>query len=189
METQKRKRKRIYPENKDMGNIAIVDEIAFVQNCASPNARKVVSIDETFQIDIWEDKHYHLREQHGDTNGKREGIEPKKTQEIIKEALKHLIFYSGVVKNFSFLNYKLPLGSRALRILCQKIYDGNTTNVIIEGRVIGLNCFEITVFTALQKNDFEPSDGQYVLELLGNENSILSHYTKRFNKLNEICSI
>ena len=166
---------------------AILDELEFTTNKSSVNARKIGNKIEQTSIDFWIDKHYHIRSQHGDQYGKREGIEPERVKEIIEESLKHLIFYSAVVKNFSFLNYNANPSERSLRVVCQKTYNNNKTNVIIEAHVLTLSVFEITIFTAMQADEFKLSDGQYSIELLGGGNSILYHFSRGVTS--EIASI
>lgn len=184
--TEKRRRHIISHKNPNAVP-AIVDELEFVANKSSPNARKIAEKIINTNIDFWIDKHYHIRMQHGDEEGKREGIEQDRVLEIVKESLKHLMVYSATVKNFTFLNYNTPKGSRNVRVVCQKYFDENKTNVVIEGHLIGLNVFEITILTAIQKNEYQPSDGQYTLELLGSGNSILFHYNR--GSLNEVSQI
>lgn len=183
--SENRRRRRI-PLNKN-AMPAIIDELEFIANKCSPNARRIGKKIESTNIDLWIDKHYHIRYHIGDENGKREGIEPEKVHGIVEEALKHLIVYSAIVKNFTFLNHNAVKGERALRVICQKEFDSGKTNVTIEGHFVSLNEFEITIVTAIQKNDYQPSDGQYAVELLGNGNSILYHCAR--GKITEISSI
>lgn len=188
METNRRERRRhLLSERAREATPAIVDEAEFIENKCSPNAKRFSQRVENTNIDIWIDKHYHIRSHLGDEYGKRDGIEPEKVREIVEEAIRHLIVYSGIVKNFTFLNYRHAKGQRALRIVCQKEYGGNKTNVTIEAHLTNLNEIEITIVTAIQKNDYQPSDGQYVIELLGGGNSTLLHFAR--NKLNEICDL
>ena len=183
---ENRRRRRISLQPK--GTPAIIDELEFISNKCSLNARRIgEKIETTTVVDFWIDKHYHIRYQHGDEKGKREGIEPEKVQNIVTESLKHLIFYAGSVKNFTFLNHNIKTGNRNLRVVCQKVFDGNKTNVTIEAHIISLNEFEITIVTAIQNNDYLPSDGQYTIELLGGENSCL-YYSSR-GKISEISNI
>lgn len=166
---------------------AIIDELEFTANKCSPNARKIGNKIESTNVDFWIDKHYHIRYHQGDEYGKRDGIEPEKVHGIVEEALRHLILYSGSVKNFTFLNHNPESGGRNLRVVCQKNFDGQKTNVTIEAHIISLNEFEITIVTAIQKNDYQPSDGQYAVELLGNDNSILVQSSR--GKITDISSI
>lgn len=186
MTQENRRRRRIPLQSK--GIPAIVDELEFISNKSSHNARRMCEkIESSIFADFWIDKHYHIRYHQGDEAGKREGIEPEKVESIVKESLKHLIVYAGSVKNFTFLNHNSKMGERSLRVVCQKVFNGNKTNVTIEAHIISLNEFEITIVTALQKNDYLPSDGQYTIELLGGENSSLFHSSR--GKILEVSSI
>lgn len=186
MPQENRRRRRISLQPK--GNPAIFDELEFTSNKCSLNARRIGErIENTTVVDFWIDKHYHIRYHQGDEKGKREGIEPEKVENIVKESLKHLIVYAGSVKNFTFLNHNTKTGDRNLRVVCQKVFDGNKTNVTIEAHIISLNEFEITIVTALQKNEYFPSDGQYVIELLGGGNSCLYHSSR--GKISEVSNI
>lgn len=182
-----KRRRRLLSERVRKATPAILDEAEFIANKCSPNARRFSKTIENTNIDIWIDKHYHIRSHLGDEYGKRDGIEPERVREIVEEAIRHLIVYSGVVKNFTFLNYRHIKGQRALRVVCQKEYEGNKTNVTIEAHLVNLNEIEITIITAIQKNDYQPSDGQYVIELLGGGNSTLLHFAR--NSLSEICNL
>lgn len=167
---------------------AIIDDLVFEKNQCSNFARKIAEDVHGISLNYWIDKHYHNRYYIGDADGKREGIEPGNVYALVMEAVKHLMFYSGVVKNFKFLNYKPnPADGRLLRVVCQKVIEGHKLNVIIECHAIKLDMFEITIITALQKEDFEISDGQYSIELLGAGNSTLFHCSR--GKLVEISSI
>jgi hypothetical protein len=185
--TENRRRRRVNLQKNPNAIPAIVDELEFIENRCSLKARKIGDRIENTNIDFWIDKHYHIRHQHGDEDGKREGIELEKVYEIVQESLKHLMVYSATVKNFTFLNHNAPKGGRNLRIVCQKFYKENKTNVTIEGHLISLNEFEITIVTAIQKNEYQPSDGQYAVELLGAGNSTLIHCNR--GNLNEISHI
>lgn len=185
--TENRRRRRQHLQQNPNAVPAIVDELEFGKNMCSQNARKIGEQVEKTTVGLWIDKHYHIRVQHGDESGKREGIETEKVYEIVQESLKHLSVYSAIVKNFTFLNHNLPPGDRAVRVICQKCFDGNKTNVTIEGHFVSLNDIEITIVTAIQKNDYQPSDGQYAIELLGGGNSVLLHCSKQ--KITEISNI
>lgn len=181
-------RKRI-PLNKKPERIfePIKDDLEFTNNKASQNARKKHIFSESLIFNVWHEKHYHLREQLGDENGPRNGINHEIVHEILEESFGHLILYSGMIKNFTFLNYKVIPGNRNLRVVCQKQIGSEKTNVVIEVHVLGVNEFEVTIITAIQTNEYHPSDGQFTIELLGGKNSILSLFAR--GKLTEISSI
>lgn len=165
----------------------IEDEMAFVANKSSSNARIITTIDERIGVKIWFDKHYLDRHQHGDERGKRIGIDTSTVESLVINCIKHLLLYGSYVKNFTFLNNGKPISGRSLRVVCQQETKDGKLNVIIEAHFISLYEYEITVITAICKEDFEISDGQYAIELTGKDNSTL-----RFNsrgRINEVFSI
>ncbi len=185
---ENRKRRRIHKQPGYQGIPALPDDKQFIQNRCSPNARKIGTRIESTSIDYWIDKHYHIREQLGDDLGKRNGIEQEKVHPLVQECLKHLIFYSSTVKGFHFLNHNSHAGGRMLRIICQQeAEDGEKLNVMIEGHVLGLNEYEITIISAIKKADFQFSDGQYGVELMGQNNSVLLFSSR--GSISEISSI
>jgi hypothetical protein len=166
-------RKRI-PYIKPTGELPIFDEMEYKENKCSSKARQIRTTKEGLNINIWFDKHYLDRYQHGDNNGKRDGIDQDIVLSLVIQVIKHLLFYSAVVKNFTFLNHNYQYSTgRAIRIVCQKIANGSLLNVPIEVHFISIDEYEITVITAMSKDDFTLSDGQYAIEILGKNNSIL----------------
>ena len=71
---------------------AIVDPLEFKKNKCSDNACHITTKVENIDIDLWYDKHYHLREQVGDENGKRDGIDREVIQSLVLTSIKHLMF-------------------------------------------------------------------------------------------------
>lgn len=176
--TGREKRPRI---NRSEANAIAVqnDPMAYIENMSSGNARKIDSIHQKTTIDLWFDKHYVGRMQFGDDEGARHGIEQDAITELVLASFSHLIFYSTCVEKFSFLNHECePDNKRNKRVVCQKEVDGIFLNVVIEAHHFGLNWYEITVRTAKKVNGFNISDGQFCLELLDNETSILSKMEK-----------
>jgi hypothetical protein len=164
------KRQRIKPIKAE----EIFDPLQFSKNKCSQNARKVFANIEQIEFDIWFDKHYFIREQHGDDLGKREGIDLKTVQNLIIEAAKHLIYYSLKLKNFTFINFSNNNSKRFERIVLQKsISNEEKLNVIAEYHYLNLNKYEVTVKTAMRKDDFHYSDGQFLVEIFDEGNSIL----------------
>ncbi len=185
MSDERPKRKRI-PVRKP--EPVIEDELAFVKNKCSPNARKIGYTVESTNIDFWIDKHYHIRNQHGDNNGIRSGIEQEKVHTLVKESIRHLMFYSASVKSFTFLNHNYnPSSGRAIRVVCQKEIGEEKLNVVVEAHADEVNLFEITIITAMQNDEFRLSDGQYMIELLGQGNSVLFQSFR--GRVTEIASI
>ena len=155
------------------------------KNKSSDFAKIFKSIEEIIKIEIWYDKHYFLRLQFGDDLGKREGIDFDIVQDLVINAIKHMIFYSACVKNFAFINHNvIEKNIRAFRIVCQKQIKTGMLNVVIEAHSDEINKYEITIKTAMCTNDFKIADGQYVIEILDNERSILRLMAR--NKLTEV---
>jgi mRNA-degrading endonuclease HigB of HigAB toxin-antitoxin module len=151
--------------------------MAYTSNLCSQNARMICSVPLKNQVEIWFDKHYNDRIQFGDNNGKREGIENKVVKSLVEKSIDHLLFYSSSIKNFTFLNHNLN-GDRAIRVILQQEMKESRLNVVIEAHCDKLHSYEITVKTAMCTDEFKISDGQYVLEINGNNSSILKYVLK-----------
>ena len=162
----------------------VVDNLEFKKNKCSDKANYITTIVENINIHLWYDKHYHLREQLGDENGKRNGIAREDIQSLVFTSIKHMMFYSSVLPSFTYLNhnYKREMG-RAHRLVCQS----NNLHVIIEAHMISVNAYEVTVITAMNKENFILSDGQYVIELLDDDLSVLKF--SRRGKVGEIYNL
>jgi hypothetical protein len=142
----------------------------YVENLCTPLARPDKSVVERIEFKIWIDKHYDNREQFGDEDGKREGIDWDNIKKVVYDSLKHMVYYSSVVKGFSFVATE-PTTGTVLRVVLQKEEeDGEMLNIAIEIRLIELSIYELTVKTAKKTNYFRKADGQYVIELI-NENT------------------
>ncbi len=177
----KRKRKRINFADKK-GEI-IVDVEAFIKNKSSENVKKIHSAKEEIEIDIYFDKHYYLRNQIGDENGKRDGIGYDFVQELLLKATKHLIYYALKIKAFSFINFDEGFKQRVT--LSQYFDDGNEDlNVVVEYHYLSMHKYEVTVITALRKNDFHFNDGSYQVKLYDDNSSELNK-----NELRKIKSV
>ncbi|TKC63521.1 hypothetical protein FBD94_03940 [Pedobacter hiemivivus] len=176
------KRPRIKKEI--IGEIIEPDPLAFTSNKCSGNAKMVLTKIERVAFDIWFDKHYYIREQYGDFDGKRDGINKELVEQIVISSAKHLLFYALKVKPFSFANFEVNL--RNPRITITKNIEGETKlNIVIECHYLSLNRFEVTVITALRKNDFRFNDGEYKIEIYEDETSIL--YKNEKGKIKTIC--
>lgn len=166
----------------DIG-IQVIDELAYIKNKGSDFARKVFSNSEIIEFDIWFDKHYFIREQHGDDNGKREGIDKNAVQNLITLAAKHLLYYSIKIKGFGFVNFNFE--NRAERLALALLEeDKEPLNVIAEYHYLNLNKYEVTVKTAIRKQNFHFSDGQYQVEISQEGSSRL--FKKERGKINLI---
>lgn len=150
----------------------VVDELSFTNNIGSKNARKVVEKSELVHIELWYDKHYVNRAQFGDNDGKRDGIEENTIQELVSNSLRHLIHFSFMVKNFSFVNSEIQ-NTRAIRLVLQKETNQGLLNVAVGFYHITKNKYEVTVFTAMVIDSFSLSDSQYTV-LIDGDTSILS---------------
>lgn len=156
---------------------AVADALHYDCNHATPVARKISSHWEHFEIEIWFDKHYCIRMQHGDEHGKREGIEQERVKRLVLTAVKHLCYYAHILENFTFLN--LPDQARRLfRIVLKDHYSGPTPlNVIVEFHFLNILKYEATIKTAMQSENFRPNDGQFIVELYDTDSSTLSKKT------------
>jgi hypothetical protein len=142
--------------------------MAYIQNKCSERARKINSVNPKLIFDIWFDQHYQIRQQFGDDNGIREGIDPKTVESLVLRSMKHLIACSSVFKSFTFINHELN-GGRASRIVLQEPTNEGRLNVVIEAHLISLDQYEITVKTAMRTDSFRLSDGQFAIEIFDNE--------------------
>ncbi len=160
------------------------DELTFSENKCSDHARKIFAGFENIRVELWFDKHYYDRHQHGDDNGKREGIDPQTVENLVRRSIKHLLLYGAANRGFKFINYEGANG-QPVKIVLQEEFDGSMLNVVIETHFVEINKYEITVKTAMCTDDFRIAMGQYVVELLG-DGSILKRFDNK--KLVEICS-
>ncbi len=148
--------------SKDPKGVSIDDPLEYGENKCSDNVRKVGSVSEQVDVDLWFHKHYLYRHHLGDEFGKREGIDPDTVKALVVESVKHLVFCSTMLKGFRFINHD---SQEITRVVCQKEIDGVLLNVAIEAHYIDINKFEITVITAKKENGFKMKEGQYSLEV------------------------
>jgi hypothetical protein len=165
----------------------LADALQYDCNHATSLARKVSNHWEHFEIEIWFDKHYYIRMQHGDENGKREGIEQERVKRLVITAVKHLCYYAHILESFTFLN--LPgQAKRLFRILLKDHYSGATPlNVIVEFHFLDILKYEATIKTAMQSEDFRPNEGQYIVDLYDTDTSVLSK--KTIYGVKQICAL
>jgi hypothetical protein len=166
---------------------ALADALQYDCNHATPLARKVSNHWEHVEIELWFDKHYYIRMQHGDEAGKREGIGQERVKNLVYTALKHLCYYAHILECFTFLN--LPGQSkRVFRILLKDHFSAATPlNVIVEFHFIGILKYEATIKTAMQSDDFRPNEGQFIVALYDTDSSILSR--KTIYGIKQICAL
>lgn len=142
---------------------AINDPLDFRPNRCSPNARQVFSIVDDNHWIIWIDKHYLLRHQFGDENGKREGIDPEVVNQLVKKSTKYLFAFASIVKSFSFINHGSP--DPSTRVVLQQRTVTGMLNVVVEAHFETVGKCEITIKTALVTEDFRLTMGQYAVEI------------------------
>jgi hypothetical protein len=160
---EKPKRKR-FQITTSIESTVPVDILEYRENCSSPNAKQIGSHSENITINFWIDKHYSNRDSFGEDDGtKREGIGIEYVEALVQKALPHLIYYSLKHKAFQFVNHPPPR-NRALRVVLKDIFsDDITLNIIAEYHFFDTNIYEVTVVTAMRKEDFSISVGQYEL--------------------------
>jgi len=180
MEKRRRKRFRIVRERLP----PIEDRLAYYGNSSSFKARHDSVFDETISIEIWFDKHYLDRHQHGDENGVRDGIDPDYIRQLIREAIKPLFIFSSRIKGFSFVNG--PPFRETIRAVIRKEFNGSKLNVVLQCCFKNAGCLEATVITAMVVDDFKLANGQYMVDLEEGE-MVLSKFEN--GRLNEICKI
>ena len=164
----------------------INDSLAFTTNCSSENVRLHVIQKHIKKVELWFDKHYFIRLQHGDENGKREGIDIEKVEKLIEKSINNLISHSLRIEKFNFLNFT-EHNSEPLTVILQELYENDQMlNVATECHFIDVNTYEITVKTAMVVDNFRIRDGQYILEIIENI-SILKR--KVNNKIIEISEL
>lgn len=175
------KRKRIKREPKV---IEVVDPLEFKSNCASKNAQHIHTYDE-LKVELWCDKHYFHRRNHGDEQGKREGIDIEDVTETIIEGFKYLldIHLRGIP--FKFINYfdtKNP-AREFYRIVLKRNTDNGLLNVVCEIHYLDTSKFEITVVTAMVEDKFKMSEGQYALRIFESESILSRNIRHEINRI------
>lgn len=176
------KRPRI--KNEIIGEPAPIDLFAFTSNMSSENARMVFTNVENVEFDIWFDKHYYIREQHGDNDGKRDGIDREIVQHLIIRATKHLLFYSLKVRAFSFVNFEIAVRNPRITVTLN-IEKELKLNVVAQCHYLSLSRYEITIITAIRKNDFHFNDGEYQIEINKDGTSTLYKSERGIKKMIE----
>lgn len=171
------KRPRIKKNNYFPKNIDNLESDSFQENAGSKNAKKKNIVKESFDFEIWVDKHYENRVYHGSDDGSyRDGIEYNNIEPIIIKSIRHLLYYSLKSKIFIFLNYP-PNKSRNTRIILKDLCKDKNIflNVVLEYHFINLNTIEVTIITALKSNDFSFADGQFGIEFDDNYSKLIQY--------------
>jgi hypothetical protein len=182
VKNKRERRKRIDP-NEVKGEL-VIDVEAFIENKCSANVKKITTASEHIEIDVYFDKHYFIRHQHGDAEGKRDGIDMDTVQKLVIDAAKHLLFYSITLKKFSFVNY--ADGSNQ-RIVLTQIFDNDIDlNLIVEYHYLSTHKYEVTLKTAMRKQDFYFNDGTFQLKVYQDGTSmLLKNETGKIIKISE----
>lgn len=140
----------------------VLDPLEFKANCASENARLLYRYNE-FEIELWIDKHYHIRRSVGDDSGKRDNIEEKEVKDLIIQSFKYLIDFYLRFPKFTFINFFEKGKINRKRLVLQDYKIDGILNVVIEIHFLDVSKYEITVVTAMSISDFKIADGQFVL--------------------------
>nr|WP_298657940.1 hypothetical protein [uncultured Flavobacterium sp.] len=143
----------------------IIDPHQYTENCCSKNARRIVVKPALFNSDVWADKHYNIRVQHGDDNGARDGIEIDVVLELIDNTFNHVINYS--LKYGKIVNFPPFAPPKSTRIVLQDLVDAveDFLNVAVEYHFLDVDTYEITVWTAMTNKAFRIREGQYIIQL------------------------
>lgn len=163
MQEPRRIRKRI-PITKRPAGAFMVDPLAYVPNRSSEQAKKIQLHEEKIFVQLWYDKHYCTRFQHGDESGKRVGIDPVMIKETVIQSISWLITCSGMYKFFRFLNH-VKEGDHFHRIVLQKETNDGLLNIVTEFHWIPALHYEVTVKTAMVTETFRLSDGRFALRV------------------------
>jgi hypothetical protein len=161
------------------GAVKVEDELEYKPNRCTQRAREIERVPSKILNHLWYDQHYIGRNSVGEDDGTpRDGIDSDTVKATVCIAFNHLMHYSSTLDKFYFANYELN-GKIARRILVQNSHTSNPVlNVITETHFVDFNKYETTVITAMCKNGFIPNDGQFVVEILGEFESILKQYVK-----------
>lgn len=171
------------PRKKLESNV-IDDKLEYKQNLCTEKARHIENIDNCIELSIWYDKHYVDRNQFGDESGLRDGIDGDIVKNFVIECFKHLLYYSSVLGTFKFLSHS-EMDTKTTRIILQKSHETTPPlNVAVEIHFIDFHKYEMTVKTAMCTESFKYFDGQYILEYIEPDNSVLKRLVK--GSINEI---
>lgn len=147
--------------------IEVVDPLVFTQNCTSKNARQTSAFPHNIVTNVWIDKHYHDRLHVGDDNGKREGIDLHLVENLVIKTFEHVLYFSLKHKDFVFVNFPPPK-TRNIRIVLTEAFENELAlNVVVEYQFLDSGKYEVTVITAMRKDVFELSNGQYTIQYIG----------------------
>ncbi len=152
----------------------VKDDLEYTICLGSKMAREIETFSEQIKLELWFDKHYLDRSQHGDDNGNKRDISPNIVQALIFRAFKHLLFYGSAVKNFYFLNHPENINNnQKLRTIIKDMHSkDDPLSVVCEIHFKNFNRYQLTVITAIDK-DLKISNGQHVVEFVDECHSLL----------------
>lgn len=187
MQEERAKRPRITPVSQGVG--IVEDPLRYVKNKTNDFTRKLKGVPLKVVFEIHYELHYRNRDQFGeDDGGVREGINIEVVSGLVEAALQHIIYYCSR-QNFAFINIVDPRDGPPKRFGLQtECADGIMLNIIIETHHLDISTFELTIVTAKKKNGFFGRSGEYVIEMLPNDHSVLK-MVGRNKVLQEIESI
>lgn len=169
------KRPRII--HKPKGVLPEIDPMEFRSNKASGFVKFAEEFTRCINWNLWHDKHYLQRNQLGDDDGARSGIEIEIVNPFIVECYLHLLHYSSKLDKFKFIGP--GNNGRGIGIVLRKSYDTDVPlNVVVEVYLDDSNQHEITVKTAMCVEEFKLHDGQFILNLIEGDHSVLSQFSK-----------
>lgn len=158
----KPKRKRIVVDKGE----PVHDHLQFTENKCSPNARQTHAFNYDSIVNVWIDKHYSIRLNLGEDNGAgRDGIDYANVEKIVMDSYQYLKYFALKNRTFIFLNFP-PEKPIKLRVVLKKHFDNEETlNVVAEYHFVNFNDYEVTIVTAMRKDNFTISVGQNALEM------------------------
>jgi hypothetical protein len=166
--SEKIPRKRI--GDKMAGAIAVKDDKAYTESLGSKNAREIKTVSEHISLELWFDKHYAVRDQHGSDDGTKRDISSEAVEALVIKALKHLIFYSSTVKGYTFLNHEDHPGT--IRAFVKDTIGAKPLSIVIQAHFKNFSKYQVTVITAIDDH-IRLGSGQQIIEFVGESHSIL----------------
>lgn len=154
------------------GAVEVKDDLAFTACLGSKLAREINTTPHTISLELWFAKHYHNRDQFEDDDGNRRDIPPADIEALVIKGLKHLIFYSAVVKGFTFLNHEDHPPGNTRAILKDTYSKSSPLSVLIQSHFKSFSKYQITVITAIDAH-LHMASGQHCIEFIGDSHSVL----------------
>lgn len=159
------------------------DPEAYLPNCTTDRAKLIKSFKDAIDAHFYIDLHYTKRDYFGDDDGPRDGIGIEYVEPLVLKSFRHLLYYSLKHKGFVFINHPPPK-HRAIRVVLKDILAGEEVlNIIVEYQYRDINTYEVTVITAMRKEEFHFGEGDYALEFEGNYSSLIFKQGGKYNIL------